>query len=288
MQCFHSDDFRQDVTIIGKIQKEDAFATMTTITYSSYLRVEELLALQHPQSDGPEHDEMLFIVTQQVYELWFRQILYELDSTSAAFAAHDTAQVLHTLKRILKIVKVMTHQVDVLETMTPLGFNAFRDRLETSSGFQSAQFRELEFALGYKRPTLMAQYPEDSPMFIRLADRLAKPGLWDAFLHYLAASGFAVPADLLNRDITTPCPPSPEVQQTLLTVYQTDLMLTEMCEGLIDLDEGLQEWRYRHLKLTERTIGTKSGTGSSAGVEYLRATLTRSFFPDLWALRGLM
>ena len=258
---------------------------MSSLTYSTYLKVEDLLALQQPQSDGPEHDELLFIIIHQVYELWFKQVLHELDYVQTAFGAHKTPRALQTLKRILTIFKTMNTQIDVLETMTPLEFLTFRGRLESASGFQSVQFRELEFVLGYKRRSVLVHYPESSEMRARLEARYQQPGLWDAFLQYFARSGYAVPSALLTRDLTEPPPSSPEVQRLLVEAYRNNLEMTQVCERLVDLDEGIQEWRYRHVKMVERTIGTKHGTGGSTGVDYLRATLFKPFFPDLWAIR---
>lgn len=256
------------------------------VSYSSYLKVEELLALQLPLSDGPEHDETLFIVIHQVYELWFKQLLHELDALERAFAGNDTARALAALKRMLTILKTLVQQVDVLETMTPLSFNAFRARLEASSGFQSAQFRTLEFRLGHKRANLIAHYDADPQGQARLTAALAAPTAWDGFLGYLAAQGCAVPADALARDVTQPLAPHEGVQQVLIGLYRKNEFPAQVCERLVDLDEGLQEWRYRHVKMVERTLGAKMGTGGSAGAEYLKRTLFTPLFPDLWAIRS--
>lgn len=255
------------------------------LTYGSYLRLDELLSLQTPVSEGPEHDEMLFIVIHQVYELWFKEILHELDHLQDLLAADDTPRALHTLKRVLTILKVLVAQIDVLETMTPLEFLSFRDRLESGSGFQSFQFRALEFALGQKRDGAVRHYPEDSPARRLLEARYRRPSIWDSFLHYLAGRGYDVPRSQLERDVTRPVEPSPELQRVLIQVYRNDPAVTAVCERYVDLDEGIQEWRYRHVKMVERTIGTKRGTGGSTGAEYLRGTLFQPAFPDLWAIR---
>jgi tryptophan 2,3-dioxygenase len=176
-------------------------------------------------------------------------------------------------------------QIDILETMTPLEFLSFRDRLESASGFQSYQFRELEFLLGHKRRGVLAHYADDPTAVARLEMRFAQPTLWDAFLHYLAANGYMVPAELANRDVTEGIRPSPALQQLLKEIYQLDQRTMRICERLVDLDEGVQEWRYRHIKMVERTIGTKRGTGGSSGVGYLQTTL-KPLFPDLWAIRA--
>lgn len=255
------------------------------LTYASYLRVDQLLSLQTPQSDGPEHDELLFIVIHQVYELWFKQLLHEFDYLQERFRLNETARAAHTCSRILKILKTIVAQVDVLETMTPLEFSSFRSYLESSSGFQSAQFREIEFMLGFKRASIFKHYPEDMPGLDRLHARYGQPTLWDAFLHYLNHRGYPVPADLLHRDVTEPVNPSETVQGLLVQVYRSDPEVSNVCERLVDIDEGFQEWRYRHLKMVERTIGVKSGTGGSSGVQYLAATI-KPFFADLWAIRA--
>jgi tryptophan 2,3-dioxygenase len=169
--------------------------------------------------------------------------------------------------------------------MTPLEFLGFRQRLESGSGFQSAQFREIEFALGYKRPAALEHYPPGSRERTRLEERYQARTLWDTFLAFLAARGYDVPDDLLNRDVTQPPAPSAALQKTLIRLYRDVSEIAEFCERLVDLDEGLQEWRYRHVKMVERTIGAKPGTGGSSGVAYLQTTLLRPVFPDLWAIR---
>ena len=254
-------------------------------SYAEYLKVNELLALQSPLSEGPEHDEMLFIVIHQVYELWFKEILHELDHLQELLSRSDGAHAGKTLKRILTILKVMVAQLDILETMTPLEFLSFRDRLEAGSGFQSYQFRELEFALGWKDPKALERYPAGSEVHRRLERRLKSASLWDSFLHHLASSGVPVPRTDLDRDVTRRVESSPVLREALITVYRSQPALAELCERLLDLDEGLMEWRYRHVKMVQRTIGTRRGTGGSAGADYLLATLNQPLFPDLWAIR---
>ena len=252
------------------------------LTYASYLRLDELLKLQTPKSSGPEHDELLFIIIHQVYELWFKELLHEIDYLSVLLRNNESALANHTTHRILAILKTIVAQLDVLETMTPLEFNSFRRFLESASGFQSAQFRELEFVLGYKRKSTLRFYPEESDSWKQLQMRLGQPTLWDAFLAYLAQKGYPV---ALDRDITRPVEPSSEVQAVLLTVYRQDSTAMNICENMIDMDEGFQEWRYHHVKMVERTIGNQPGTGGSAGAEYLATTL-KPFFPDLWLIRS--
>ncbi len=256
------------------------------VTYSSYLKLDELLSLQQPVSDGPEHDETLFIVIHQVYELWFKEMLHEIDYLNTLLARGDAPRSLQTLKRVLTILKVVVAQIDVLETMTPLDFLSFRERLESGSGFQSFQFRELEFVLGAKNRAALDRYPAGSDHRRRLERRLAEPTLWDAFLRFLAGAGYAVPAEALQRDVTANVEPSPELRRALIEVYRRDPVASTLCERMVDLDEGVQEWRYRHVKMVQRTIGTKQGTGGSEGAAYLMTTLNKPMFPDLWAIRA--
>src|SRR5688500_8730635 len=256
------------------------------VSYSNYLKIDELLGLQQPRSPGPEHDEMLFIVIHQAYELWFKELLHELDRVQALLVADEPHRTLHTLKRILTILKVMVAQLDILETMTPLEFLSFRQRLEAASGFQSDQFRQIEFMLGVKNEASIGRFAEGTRARIALQKRHGEPTLWDAFLHYLAREGYAVPAAHLARNVAAPVEASPDIQRVLIEVYRKDPKNAELCERLVDLDEGVQEWRYRHVKMVERTIGMKPGTGGSAGAEYLRATLMQPLFPDLWEIRS--
>ena len=258
-----------------------------TVTYSSYLHLDELLAAQQPLSDGPEHDEMLFIVIHQVYELWFKQLLHETSHLAAALDRDDLPRVYATLKRFLTILKVQVAQIDILETMSPISFLSFRARLDTASGFQSPQFRELEFVLG-RRSARMIAHHAGTPAAERLAARLGEPSLWDTFVLFLARQGCSVPQELLDRDRSQPNPVTPVLQEELVGIYRSRPDLAQICERLVDLDEGIQEWRYRHVKMVERTIGTKPGTGGSSGVEYLRATLFQPLFPDLWAIRAAL
>ncbi|NIR28213.1 MAG: tryptophan 2,3-dioxygenase [Gammaproteobacteria bacterium] len=254
-------------------------------TYTRYLKLRELLALQQPVSEGPEHDEMLFIVIHQVYELWFKELLHEFDYLMQRLQRNETAIALHTLKRILTILKILVAQIDILETMTPLEFLSFRDRLESASGFESHQFRELEFALGLKERRHVERFESGSVERERLEKRLADPSLWDEFLRYLEREGYALPASPQPDDPARPGEAGADVQEMLIRVYRNDPKNTQVCERLVDLDEGLQEWRYRHVKMVQRTIGTKGGTGGSTGAEYLRSTLFKPVFPHLWAIR---
>ena len=264
----------------------DDGTTTRAVTYASYLKVDELLSLQQPRSEGPEHDELLFIVIHQVYELWFKELLHELDRVKHLLTADDTHRAQHTLKRVLTILKVLVAQLDILETMTPLEFLSFRARLEAASGFQSDQFRQIEFVLGSKRDAAIRRFPDGSRARTALERRWHEPAVWDAFLHYLAREGYQVPARELARDVTKAPQPSADVQDILIAIYRRDTKNAELCERLVDLDEGIQEWRYRHVKMVERTIGAQPGTGGSSGAEYLRNTVGDNLFPDLWAIRA--
>jgi tryptophan 2,3-dioxygenase len=221
-----------------------------------------------------------------VYELWFKQLLHELAHLQRRLEDGDTPHTLTTLKRILTILKVAVAQIDVLETMTPRQFLGFRSRLEAASGFQSAQFRELEAVLGRRDPQVFEHYAEASDARTRIAAAMARPSLFDSFLRYLGAAGYDVPADALARDVSRPLDASSAIQRVLLAVYRDDGEPAQVAERLVDLDEGMQEWRYRHVKMVERTIGIKPGTGGSPGVSYLRTTLSHPVFPDLWAIRS--
>ena len=252
--------------------------------YQTYLKIRELLSLQQPLSRA--HDETLFIIVHQVYELWFKSMLHELEHAGELLSEDQPDRAASTLKRALKIVKVLVGQLDIMETMTPLEFGAFRERLGASSGFQSAQFREIEFILGYKRPSVLERFPEGSAERERLAARIASPTLWDEFVGLLARSGYAIPAPTLRKWMSQPVGTDPDVQAALIRVYREDPRLSAFCESLVDLDEGMQEWRYRHLRMVQRTIGSKTGTGGSSGAEYLLSTVMAGpFFPDLWEVR---
>ena len=264
----------------------DDGSTDRAVTYGSYLRIDDLLALQQPRSDGPEHDELLFIVIHQVYELWFKELLHELDRVRQLLTADDPHRAQHTLKRILTILKVLVAQLDILETMTPLEFLSFRARLEAASGFQSDQFRQIEFVLGAKSEKAIRRFPEGSRARAALERRYHEPTVWDAFLRYLSREGYAVPAAQLSRDAGARGEPSADVQELLIAVYRTDPKNAELCERLVDLDEGVQEWRYRHVKMLERTIGATPCTGGSTVADYLRNTVGHNLFPDLWEIRA--
>ena len=256
------------------------------LTYSSYLALDDVLAAQRPKTD--EHDELLFIVIHQVYELWFKQLIHELVHLQERLEAGEGPRALATVRRVLTILKTVVAQIDVLETMTPSQFASFRARLDSASGFQSAQFRELEAVLGRRDPAALEAYAPDSPEHARIGAAMGRRSLFDSFLRYLATQGLDVPADALARDVALPPAAHEGVQAAVLEAYRRDGEAAQVAERLVDLDEGVQEWRYRHVKMVERTIGDKAGTGGSSGAAYLRTTLFRPMFPDLWAVRSAL
>lgn len=256
------------------------------LTYSKYLKLDELLNAQKPLSPG-EHDELLFVVIHQSYELWFKQILHESNLLNHSLSEGREFQAMSTLKRMLVILKTIVGQIDILETMTPLSFASFRSRLDNSSGFQSAQFRQLEFYLGKKGSEKLKHYEHNSQEYNSLVAALSAPTLFDHFLQFLARSyKVPVPDDILRRDKSKIYSGDERLLPLLLNIYQNNPSGKILCELLVDFDEGFQEWRYRHVKMVERTIGFKKGTGGSSGVTYLQKSLFQPVFPDLWNVRN--
>jgi len=247
------------------------------LTYGSYLRLDDLLSCQSPRTG--QHDELLFVIIHQVYELWFKQILHEAGLLQSRLEDGNGAGALATARRIAKILKTAVGQLDILETMTPQQFAGFRPNLGGSSGFQSYQFRYIEAVLGRRG------FPR-SVMDTELEKLVGQRPVFGSLLSFLRASGYSVPADALDRDPRLPWEGDDRDQELLVGVYADSSAPEEVCEALIDIDEGVQEWRYRHVKMVERIIGTKTGTGGSTGADYLRGTLFRPFFPDLWAIRS--
>jgi tryptophan 2,3-dioxygenase len=246
-------------------------------TYGSYLCLDELLAAQRPATG--EHDELLFVIIHQVYELWFKQILHETEYLQRRLEDGDSTRALHTARRIAKILKTIVGQLDVLETMTPKQFAGFRPELGSASGFQSSQFRVLEAALGRR------DFPEpiDDP---QLAAAMSRRTVFDSLLRHLKIAGWDVPEEALERDPSQSWRADETIQALLVEVYAAETAPAEVCEALVDIDEGIQEWRYRHVMMVQRVIGARIGTGGSAGADYLRSTLFRPAFPDLWGVRG--
>ncbi len=255
------------------------------LTYASYLKLDQLLRLQVSRSDPAEHDEGLFVIIHQVYELWFKLLLHELDKISRDFSANDLYGAIHTLKRVRTVMKTLVGQLDILETMTPMSFTMFRDRLERASGFQSMQFRQLEFALGMKREEVLRLYSKDMYGVDEVERRLQMPSVVDHFYDFLEHNNVVIPEELRARDVTLRAIPNETVQDGMFELYTSRPDVAILFELMTDFDEGLQEWRYRHVKMVERTIGNKRGTGGSLGVEFLKKTLFQPAFHDLWAIR---
>jgi tryptophan 2,3-dioxygenase len=255
------------------------------LNYHDYLKLGELLSLQKVRSDPPEHDETLFIIIHQTYELWFKQMLHEFEKIKRDFSGNDLFGAIATFKRCRTIMKVLVSQLDILETMTPMSFSSFRDRLETASGFQSIQFREVEFVLGYKRAGTLKYCEPSSPGIEVLARRLKERSLVDYFYDFLERRGVDIPDRVRSKDVSEPTQPDEQVQAGVLRLYRGAPDVGILFELMTDLDEGFQEWRYRHVKVVERTIGAKKGTGGSPGVDFLKKSLFQPVFPDLWAIR---
>ncbi len=258
------------------------------LSYGSYLRVPEILASQHLRSDPVQHDELLFIVIHQVYELWFKQILHEVDGVVVRLQGDDVLGATRLLRRCIEIQRVLVSQITVLETMSPTDFLTFRDHIMPASGFQSAQFREIEFVSGSKDPGMLVHARPTPEERERLQARLDNPSVRDAFYEVCRRRGL---------DIPEPGEDAPEeVRQEardrrvmqLSTIYrdqQSHFDLFLLCEALVEYDEMFTLWRLRHVQMVERVIGWKPGTGGSSGAAYLRTTVERRFFPDLWDLR---
>lgn len=255
------------------------------LTYASYLELDQLLSLQSPRSRPSEHDEMLFIITHQTYELWFKEILHELEKVQGDFSGNRLYEAIHTVKRLRTIMKILVAQLDILETMTPMSFTSFRERLDTASGFQSVQFREMEYLLGYKRAEMLQYHEAGTAARDALDRRRAAPSVVDSFYRFLEARGIPIPESLSSRDVTEPNAAHPDIQEGILRLYREDPSAGILFELMTDFDEGFQEWRYRHVMLVARTIGEKHGTGGSLGVEFLKQSLFKPLFADLWAIR---
>ncbi|KZZ84091.1 tryptophan 2,3-dioxygenase [Bacillus sp. SJS] len=257
-----------------------------SMTYGEYLQLDKILAGQARLSD--HHDEMLFIIIHQVSELWMKLILHELESSIAAIVKGDLQTAFKQLARVSKTQSQIIQAWDVLSTLTPSEYMEFRDTLGQASGFQSYQYRMIEFALGYKTPHVLKIYEKDQELHARLEKAYKEPGLYDVSIQALAKAGLPISPDILNRDCTKPYRKDDSVQAAWLTVYRnTDQYwdLYQLAEKLVDIEDWLQQWRFRHMKTVERIIGFKQGTGGSSGVNYLKKVLDQQFFPELWDLR---
>jgi tryptophan 2,3-dioxygenase len=258
------------------------------LSYSDYLHLDELLGAQHLVSRPPHHDELLFVIQHQTSELWLKLALHELRFVQRSLADDDMRRALKGLARVKHIQRTLTEQWSVLATLTPSEYAQFRQFLGTSSGFQSCQYRAVEFVLGNKNAEMLAVFAHDDSARAMLAELLGQPSLYDEFLRYLGRRGHAVPESLLQRDVTLAHTFTAELVPVFRRIYespQEHWEAYEACEELVDLEENFQLWRFRHLKTVERLIGLKRGTGGSSGVEFLRAALELSFFPELYAVR---
>jgi tryptophan 2,3-dioxygenase len=258
------------------------------LSYGEYLRLDQLLSAQHRVSRPAHHDELLFIIQHQTSELWLKLVLHELRHVQERLAADDLRPALKGLARVKHVQRTLTEQWSVLATLTPSEYTEFRSFLGTSSGFQSFQYRAVEFALGNKDRRMLDVFAHDDDARALLLDQLERPSVYDEFLRYLARHGYDVPAAVLERDVTRAHVFTPELVPVFRTVYARAAdhwEAYEACEELVDLEENFQLWRFRHLKTVERTIGVRRGTGGSSGVPFLRAALDLTFFPELYAVR---
>lgn len=256
-----------------------------SLSYTNYLNIDKLLELQEPQSSPEEHDEMLFIIIHQSYELWFKQILHEFDKLRPDLENGNTWAAVKTISRVLTILKTMVSQIDILETMTPLEFNSFRGFLQQASGFQSVQFREMEIICGMRSSQIIKVHSDQPELQQQLIKREKESTIWESFCLFLNVHGYDIEIPGRVNEHGLIHEPSVKNQSVLIEIMNEKPELAHLCELFVDYDEGLQEWRYRHVKMVERTIGTKKGTGGSDGAKYLRKTLNNPIFPDLWEIR---
>ncbi|WP_033543491.1 tryptophan 2,3-dioxygenase [Planococcus sp. CAU13] len=257
-----------------------------SMTYGDYLHLDQLLTAQDGVSG--HHDETLFIVIHQVSELWMKLILHELHAAIRSIDADDLQPAFKQMARVSKIQSQIINGWDVLATMTPAEYMEFRGDLGNASGFQSYQYRMIEFALGYKTKHVLKIYEKDPALLEELTAAFKAPGLYDAAIQKLARSGFNIAKEVLERDITTVYEPHDSVREAWKAVYRdvdTHWELYQLAEKLVDIEDWLQQWRFRHMKTVERIIGFKQGTGGSSGVHYLKKVLDQYFFPELWDIR---
>lgn len=261
------------------------------LSYNKYLRVADLIALQDCLSEPVHHDELLFITIHQAYELWFKQILHEIDAAINQMNEDRGAAAARSIKRIAEIEKVLVNQIHILETMTPINFLGFRDELNPASGFQSMQFREIEFSSGLKDKGILQNFRDEEFAFKRLQERMDAPSLSDAFFAYLSRRGLDAPADdasLSDEERRRLYGKRTRAVLEIITHFETRYEEFQLAESLIEHDELFALWRSHHVKMVERMVGTKRGTGGSEGVGYLRTTLDSKFFPELWEARTFL
>jgi tryptophan 2,3-dioxygenase len=258
------------------------------LSYGRYLHLDEVLNAQHPVSTPEHHDELLFILQHQTSELWLKLVLHELRAVLRHLAKDELRQALKGLARVKHIQRTLTDQWSVLATLTPSEYAEFRSFLGTSSGFQSYQYRAVEFLLGNKDRHMLSIFDDEPAARQLLVEALEAPSVYDEFLRYLARHGHDVPVELLQRDVTLPYKFNEDLVPVFVRIYSDPERFWEAyetCEELVDLEENFQLWRFRHLKTVQRTIGVKTGTGGSSGVNFLKAALDLTFFPELYAVR---
>jgi tryptophan 2,3-dioxygenase len=254
----------------GKMSNE--YGTNAPLSYNKYLRVQDLIKLQDCLSDPAHHDELLFITVHQAYELWFKQILHELDAAISLLDQDRLPAATRAVKRVVEIEKLLLNQIHILESMTPINFLAFRDQLNPASGFQSMQFREIEFSSGLKDESILREFEDDQFAVDRLRTRFNQPSLADAFYRALERRGL----DINQR---------PQAVLEILTHFEDRYEEFQLSEALLEHDEYFSLWRSHHIKMVERMVGAKRGTGGSEGIGYLKTTLDKKFFPELWEAR---
>jgi tryptophan 2,3-dioxygenase len=258
------------------------------MSYADYLDLDTLLAAQHPRSDPPHHDELLFIVQHQTTELWLKLILHELRAVRAYFDADHVHHALKSLARVKHIQRTLIEQWSVLATLTPNEYAEFRGTLGSASGLQSAQYRSVEFILGNKNEHILKVFGSDQAALAMLSELLDEPSVYDAFLRFLARRGLEIPGEVLERDVRQPWVMHPALIPIFRSIYDAvdrAYDLYEACESLVDVEDNFQIWRFRHLRVVQRTIGFKTGTGGSSGVRFLQKALELTFFPELYAVR---
>ena len=259
-----------------------------TMSYADYLELDTLLAAQHPRSDPPHHDELLFIVQHQTTELWLKLILHELRAARAYFDTDLVHHALKSLARVKHIQRTLIEQWSVLATLTPNEYAEFRGTLGSASGLQSAQYRAVEFILGNKNEHMLKVFTSDPAASAMLSELLDQPSVYDAFLGFLARRGLNIPGEVLHRDVQQPWVMRPALIPIFTSIYDAvdrAYDLYEACESLVDVEDNFQIWRFRHLRVVQRTIGFKTGTGGSSGVRFLHKALDLTFFPELYAVR---
>lgn len=254
------------------------------LSYNKYLRVQDLINLQDCLSDPVHHDELLFITVHQAYELWFKQILHELDAAIVLLGEDRLAAATRAIRRVVDIEKLLVNQIHILESMTPISFLSFRDQLNPASGFQSMQFREIELSSGLKDTWILEEFASDSFAYERLKLRAAKPSLAEAFYSALERRGFNAPPDVDSQSKVQYGQRTQAVLE-ILTHFESRFEEFQLSEVLLEHDEYFSLWRSHHIKMVERMVGAKRGTGGSEGIGYLRTTLDKKFFPELWEAR---